>query len=93
MVSVGVIPDIFIGEVDDCERIVAALQYCAFLSIPVANNGGLSRPVTMQAITSMLEKGVLYRGMMDLHDFELLNKCFYINQKFTEFGERYNCLL
>jgi hypothetical protein len=88
MVSLGVIPDIFVGEADECERIIAALQYCSFLPIPVVNGGGLSRPLTMQAITSMLEKGVLYRGMLELKDVPLLQKCFYVTQKFTEFGER-----
>ncbi len=88
MVSLGVIPDIFVGEADDCERIVAALQYCSFLPIPAVNGGGLSRPLTMHVITSMLEKGVLYRNMLDLKDVQLLQKCYYVTQKFTEFGER-----
>lgn len=89
MASVGVIPALFVGEADACERMVAGLQYCSFL--PLKSNISPTqqlRPMTIQQITSLVEKGVLYREMIDLRELSLLDQAFYITQKFTEFGER-----
>lgn len=72
--------DVFVGEADDCERMVACLQYIAFLSPDLH--------FSTTVCVSLLEKGVLYRGMIDLHEFSLLDQSFYITQKFSEFGER-----
>ena len=44
--------------------------------------------MTIQEITNLVEKGVVYREMTDLRGHSLLDQCFYITQKFTEFGER-----
>lgn len=90
--------DIFAGRIDECERMIGCLQYCSFIPIrandsPNSSNptsGGLRFIVDEGAdISSFFEKGSLYRGMIsDLHDFSLLDQCFYIIQKFTEFRER-----
>jgi hypothetical protein len=74
------IDDVFIGDPDDCERLVAALQYSAFIPLDLKFSNSV--------IITLLEKGVLYRGMIDLKDFSLLDQCYYINQKFSEFHER-----
>lgn len=74
------VKQIFAGSPDDCERLVAAMQYCAF--IPTVNT------FSNAVIVTLLEKGVLYRGMLDLAELSLLDQCFYIHNKFTEFHER-----
>jgi hypothetical protein len=91
MASVGVIPNLFVGAADACERMVAGLQYCSFLPLPgsATSTTQRMRPMTIQQITSFVEKGILYREMIDLRELTLLDQAFYITQKFTEFGERY----
>lgn len=74
------VKQMFSGTVDDCERLVAAMQYCAF--IPTINT------FSNAVVVTLLEKGVLYRGMLDLAELSLLDQCFYIHNKFTEFHER-----
>jgi hypothetical protein len=78
--SVENVKQMFAGEPDECERLVAAIQYCAF--IPAVNT------FSNAVIVTLLEKGVLYRGMLDLGELSLLDQCFYIHNKFTEFHER-----
>lgn len=78
--SVENVKQMFAGEPDECERLVAAIQYCAF--IPAVNT------FSNAVIVTLLEKGVLYRGMLNLGELSLLDQCFYIHNKFTEFHER-----
>ncbi len=74
------VTQMFAGAADACERLVAAMQYCAFIpTINIFSNA---------VIVTLLEKGVLYRGMLDLAELTLLDQCFYVHNKFTEFHER-----
>lgn len=81
MLHIDVVDSLFTGAPDLCERLVAAMQYCAF----IPDEPSFSNAV----IVTLLEKGVLYKGMIDLSEFSLIDQCFYISQKFSEFGERY----
>lgn len=78
--AVDIVEELFPGPPDDCERLVGALQYCAF--IPSKNT------FSNAVIVTLLEKGVLYRGMIDLADLSVLDQCFYVHNKFTEYHER-----
>eukprot|EP01040_Poterioochromonas_malhamensis_P004488 gene4488-4811_t len=83
--------DVFSGGVDECERMIGCLQYCCFVPIHAHSSiEGFSFHTDDTAdIQTFFEKGSVYRGMIsDLHDFPLLDQCFYILQKFTEFRER-----
>jgi len=79
---VEIINRIFPGAADPCERIVACLHYSSFFSFEYED-------ISLNEKVQLLEKGVLYKGMIDLSELSLLDKCFFVTQKFTEFGERY----
>lgn len=84
--------DFFASPADECERVIGCLQYCAFLHLFGDGTQVLSSPNTGEELGLILphfEKGILYHGMIsNLGDFPLLDQCFYITQKFTEFRER-----
>lgn len=74
------IPNLFVGEADDCERLISSLQYCAF--------SPLDSPLTNDAYLGLLGKGALYKHLYDLQEFALVDRVFYIMQKFSEYGDR-----
>lgn len=73
---------VFPGRSDESEKIVACLHFCSFYPFEYEN-------VMHNQKVELLEKGVLYRGMIDLSDLSLLDKCYFMTQKFIEFSERY----
>lgn len=48
--------------------------------------------IPVEEISSLFEKGLLYKGTMELGESDLVNQLHYLKDKFSEFDERY-CLV
>ena len=72
----------FIGEVDRTERLVSLLQFCA-------SGSAYESAKAQDDLVEVLEKGLLYRGMVDMTTLEtFLSQMKTVFDKFSEFTER-----
>lgn len=85
-----VIVDVIVVPLDDddglgpSELLLSALQYVGYC--PFEDSSYLMDASRYAGLS--LEKGSLYKDMLDLHGFQLVDKALYICQKFSEYSDR-----
>jgi len=86
----GVIVDVVVVPLDDddglgpSELLLSALQFVGYC--PFEDSSYLMDTSRYAGLS--LEKGSLYKDMLDLHGFQLVDKALYICQKFSEYSDR-----
>ncbi len=90
VVDDGVIVDVVVVPLDDddglgpSELLLSALQFVGYC--PFEDSSYLMDASRYAGLS--LEKGSLYKDMLDLHGFQLVDKALYICQKFSEYSDR-----
>lgn len=85
-----VVDDVVVVPLDDddglgpSELLLSALQFVGYC--PFEDSSYLTDASRYAGLS--LEKGSLYKDMLDLHGFQLVDKALYICQKFSEYSDR-----
>ena len=66
---------------DVCEKIVTLFEYISSYSFQIND--------LYDHLNCCIEKGSLYRGMVSLCEFDLIEKLLYLCEKFSEYNNRF----
>ena len=88
--------EFFVGSTDACERVISVLNYagkigstlCKAPSMVGENSRDSDTPLDEESVTTALEKGSVYRGMLPLNDQTLLDRLLAVQDKFSEIREK-----
>ena len=81
----------FTGKVDHCERLVSLFEHCSQVgggNSSAATQDWVSISLHDDEVYRGLEKGMYYKGMMNVNEITLLEKSKLIHKKFSEMRER-----